>query len=426
MANWGFLEVLTLNFKLSSSSSNKSYLTARQLRNFIKLAASLVALLYFSYALKKIYEVPVYVTKIDAITSNCVIDSVRGIKIGIYRNYDREDKKSMKHDSIWESYNKKARFSGGVFVDGFCNVQRGTHSANKEKEEIILNALDSIYKRYEFSPIEAPNLIYLSIETTRRQKFYPPVLDIREYVDTLRGDIYIVHFDGTKRIVDSLYYKRVFDYSASKTVPNGSTCLSENYVATSEEDSMMIFNAELKTLSHGMPTYYVAEDISKLVEVIYVGEKKDSLQDIGIWKYVKSLTFDYVGPTEFSEHIIPEPDKITLSSISYWNSEKIQEIGRNGLRFHAKFPDMENKQEARIFILSAIVTGLGAMFLRYMWRILFDSYKWLAYKTRKIKLIKWIFLMTLIAFVIWLIMKLYISICYANVDPYEMFNHLVD
>ena len=64
MANWGFLEVLTLNFKLLSSSSNKSYLTARQLRNFIKLVASLVALLYFSYALKKIYEVPVYVTKI--------------------------------------------------------------------------------------------------------------------------------------------------------------------------------------------------------------------------------------------------------------------------------------------------------------------------------------------------------------------------
>ena len=175
-----------------------------------------------------------------------------------------------------------------------------------------------------------------------------------------------------------------------------------------------------------MPTYYVAEDISKLVEVIYVGEKKDSLQDVGIWKYVRNLTFDYAGPAEFSEHIIPEPDEITLSSIHYRNSAKIQEIGRNGLRFHAKFPDMENRQEARIFILSAIVTGLGAMFLRYLWRLLTDAYRLVINETGEKKRFKWFVIMAITALCGWFLYKLYISISYANVEPYGMFNSLVN
>lgn len=424
--NWGFLEVLSLKFKSSSSGNSKPFWNARRKTNAWKCAASLIALLYCSYALKKIYEVPVYVTKIDAITSNCVIDSARGVSIGIFRNYDREDKKSLMRDSVWESYNQKARFSGGVYVDGYCNIQRGAHSANKEKTEAVLNALDSICKDKDYTPIDAPNLFYLSIETTRRQKFYPPTLEIIEHVDTLRGDIIRSHFNGDKTIVDTLYYKRVFDYLVAKTIPNGNTCLSENYVATTNKDSLMIFSAEIKALSHGMPTYYVAEDISKLVEVIYVGEKKDSLQDVGIWKYVRNLTFDYAGPAEFSEHIIPEPDEITLSSIHYRNSAKIQEIGRNGLRFHAKFPDMENRQEARIFILSAIVTGLGAMFLRYLWRLLTDAYRLVINETGEKKRFKWFVIMAITALCGWFLYKLYISISYANVEPYGMFNSLVN
>ena len=74
------------------------------------------------------------------------------------------------------------------------------------------------------------------------------------------------------------------------------------------------------------------------------------------------LTFDFVGATDFSR-VDPEPDVITMSSITYSNPDKIEKISKNGLRFHAHFKELENVQSFRLFGLAALFSALIAMFV---------------------------------------------------------------
>ena len=74
------------------------------------------------------------------------------------------------------------------------------------------------------------------------------------------------------------------------------------------------------------------------------------------------LTFDFVGATDFSR-IDPEPDLITMSSITFSNPEKIEKISKNGLKFHAHFKELENVQSFRLFGLAALFSALIAMFI---------------------------------------------------------------
>ena len=138
------------------------------------------------------------------------------------------------------------------------------------------------------------------------------------------------------------------------------------------------------------------------------------------------MTIDYEGPTEFSDHIYPAPDSITLSSIIYKDKKKIEMIGRKGLRYHAKFPDMENRQESRIFVLSGIVTGLCALLLKYFWRLMSDCYsivkRILEKKPRVCKYINIIFFVIFAIILIWML----ISALTISVDPYDMYNTLIE
>ena len=74
------------------------------------------------------------------------------------------------------------------------------------------------------------------------------------------------------------------------------------------------------------------------------------------------LTIDFVGATDFS-NMNPEPDQITMSSISFWDPVKIEQISKNGLRFHAHFKELENVQSVRLFGLAALFSALIAMFI---------------------------------------------------------------
>ena len=56
-----------------------------------------------------------------------------------------------------------------------------------------------------------------------------------------------------------------------------------------------------------------------------------------------SLFIDFVGATEFSL-MDPIPDRTTISGISFFEPEKIEKIKTRGLLFHAKFVELENRQ----------------------------------------------------------------------------------
>lgn len=75
-----------------------------------------------------------------------------------------------------------------------------------------------------------------------------------------------------------------------------------------------------------------------------------------------TLTIDYVGATEFTD-MYPEPDLKTMSSIQFTDQDKIELIKQNGLQFHVKFKELENRQNVRLFFLTAIMGSLFVIFI---------------------------------------------------------------
>lgn len=101
------------------------------------------------------------------------------------------------------------------------------------------------------------------------------------------------------------------------------------------------------------PSWFRLEDISQSYYDIRLGSVLiDSI----------TLKFDFIGATNFSK-IRPEPDNVTMSSIEFTDPSKIMEIRTNGLKFYAKFIELENKQFIRMFVITTI---LGAMFMIFI------------------------------------------------------------
>ena len=425
--NWGYLSSIFCSLNISTFV--KDHLLKNRLpRNSVKFFLSFVALLYFGFALKKIYEVPVYVTKIDALASDVEFDKDRGITISILRNYDRNDKGTVRRDSVWYQWNSKSQFSGGVGIDGYGKAAQGISIGDEKRIAMVRDTLKHVYSKYNRTPIKDSRIVYLSIQTTKRQSLQPP--SPRKYIEHIDSCkdclLYTTFFNGYEAINDSIKYKDYFEYERKGMEEGYNSAICENIIAVSKEDSTISIHAGFSTTAFGSPNILVAEDISKFVEVIYVGDKKMNPDSLSLWSAVNNLIFDYSGPADFSNHIVPEPDEITLSSIRYTDSLKIQEIGRNGLRFHVNLPDMENKQESRIFILSAIVTALGALVLRYFWRIMNDLLKKLSNALQNRNILRVFIEVIILAGILWLIAQISIGVYYSNVNPFSMFNPLVD
>ena len=100
------------------------------------------------------------------------------------------------------------------------------------------------------------------------------------------------------------------------------------------------------------PSWFRLEDISQ----VYYDLKLESLTVDSI-----ILKFEFVGATDFSI-MKPQPDKITMSSIEFSDPQKILDIKLNGLKFHAKFKELENKQYIRVFFVTTILGGLLLIF----------------------------------------------------------------
>lgn len=77
------------------------------------------------------------------------------------------------------------------------------------------------------------------------------------------------------------------------------------------------------------------------------------------------IEIDCTGATDFSD-MYPQPDLKTMSSVIFTNEEKIRIIKSNGLKFHAEFKELKNKQNARVFVLSAVMSALIAIFVTFL------------------------------------------------------------
>lgn len=81
-----------------------------------------------------------------------------------------------------------------------------------------------------------------------------------------------------------------------------------------------------------------------------------------------TLSIDFLGATSFSA-MNPMPDKTTYSSIEFTNPASINEIKKNGLRFHADFIQMKELSARRSLFLSSVLSLLLSLFgcLLYNW-----------------------------------------------------------
>ena len=120
------------------------------------------------------------------------------------------------------------------------------------------------------------------------------------------------------------------------------------------------------------PRWGRLEDISQA----YVNIKLKSLTVDSIL-----LNIDFFGATDFSE-MDPKPDKITMSSVRFHDPAKIYKIRANGLKFHARFVELENFQYIRVFFVTAIMSSIFIILITFLILQYFKMSR--AYKKRKI------------------------------------------
>ena len=437
MKNFGFLSSIFTFFDAKDSPNinrEDKYLKKHLRVNFIRFIFTGVGLLFFGYALIKVYEVPVYYTKIDMVCNNCTPYEYGKLNIRLCRNYDRSDKSSLipELDSISKN-NEDDTYSGvsicGRFVPHY-------YSSNEKGDRVnrIKTMADSIMMSQRGKTMENPQMVYISILTSYRQYILP---SIRQYKDGsfncsdailsfgAISDIFksvdVLNIDKQYKLKDYFVY-----YNAERTTSENGYLINHYTMASEKDETFPVFISHYTRSFRRPSVWLTAEDISKLVEVIELGHsKRENDEYAGAWAFTNSITIDYVGPSEFSENITPEPDEKTLTYIRYTDKDKIEKIGREGLRYHVRFPDMENIQEARIFILSGLLTGLGALLARYLWRMLCDVHKMVnaripqRYKFRKWWVICVLVFMALIAYFVYMI---YVE---SNVNPFEVTNELM-
>lgn len=138
------------------------------------------------------------------------------------------------------------------------------------------------------------------------------------------------------------------------------------------------------------PRWLAMEDISQMYYTIQldVPRQKDSID----------LTIDFVGATEFLD-ILPEPDERSLSCIRYTDQNKIRKIANNGgLKVYCKFPEMENVQELRLFLLTTIIAIFVAQIFIYLYTLMEMRLKQKAFNVAKYIIIGLVFVTMVVLF----------------------------
>lgn len=202
--------------------------------------------------------------------------------------------------------------------------------------------------------------------------------------------------------IDSIRYK---GYIAScvfgiPSITSGDTIKTDIYFLTSTHKAATHTSRLAGTsFKYYKNTLIDARDISRAIETFHI------TGDIN----VRKLKFNFLGATEFSA-IYPEPDVVSVNSIEYNDSAKLSVIVKNGLAFHTKFPDMENKQQARTFAVTTLLTLLITLFLKYLYVLVVDWGRWLYDKKKRVFYI--LFVTMLLIPLLYVLFTLYFQIIF--------------
>ncbi|MBR1595446.1 MAG: hypothetical protein IJ665_01970 [Phocaeicola sp.] len=336
----------------------------------LKFALSLLAFLISCYVLLKIYQVPISYTKVNYAYSSWILDSNK-IDISLIRNYDLLSRNPLGSDGgelipsnivITSKNREKKRGNGALIVTGLLkrdSVRVGYSSNITEESAARLSQFLAEKNTVREFPVDSMNaMAYLSVYGNYRQSFYytnwihHPLLDYKK-----DADVRYVSYDGTKGKGDSARVHKYLNYTI--TEPVGRNGFKREYFATaSQSDTICPIVFFGSSSNYERPNVFTsAEDISKTVEVIELGGSTS--------RYVRNLTLDYRTPIALPSKFLPEPDEVTMHSIRYTDPAKIEWIGAEGLRTYVSFPNLENVQALRIFVIAGIVGALAALMIRY-------------------------------------------------------------
>ncbi len=336
----------------------------------LKFALSLLAFLISCYVLLKIYQVPISYTKVNYAYSSWIPDSNK-IDISLIRNYDLLSRNPLGSDGgelipsnivITSKNREKKRGNGALIVTGLLkrdSVRISNSSNISEEAAVRLSQFLAEKNTVREFPVDSMNaMAYLSVYGNYRQSFYytnwihHPLLDYKK-----DADVRYVSYDGTKGKGDSARVHKYLNYTI--TEPVGRNGFKREYFATaSQSDTICPIVFFGSSSNYERPNVFTsAEDISKTVEVIELGGSTS--------RYVRNLTLDYRTPIALPSKFLPEPDEVTMHSIRYTDPAKIEWIGAEGLRTYVSFPNLENVQALRIFVIAGIVGALAALMIRY-------------------------------------------------------------
>lgn len=260
-------------------------------------------------------------------------------------------------------------------------------------------------------------LFFLDINTSNRQYFSPFSFSkpkpyrLYEYDGILLKNPYLKEkYLGN----DTIWQDHIIGYSKTQKVAiNGVSAYQYHYIPPKDSIIYSMFYAKRHGYDKPNP-FITAEDISRAIEVFWFEGDKDSTIELEI----TSLTVDYIAPTEFST-MYPSPDITDVSKIVFTDPDKIDYIKKNGLRFHVHFPDYENLQEIRIFIVTLLLGGLLGLLLKLFYKLIrLHDEKVLSFVRKNKKtftIITWVF----VAIVILLFICIYI---HSNVDAFDLYN----
>ena len=336
----------------------------------LKFALSLIGVLISCYVLLKIYQVPISYTKVNYAYSSWKPDSNK-IDISLIRNYDllsrnplgSDEGELIPSDIVLTSKSKeKKRGNGALIITGLLKRDsvRISYSSNISEESVARLSQFLIEKNTvrEFPVDSMGAMAYISVYGNYRQSFYytnwihHPGLDYKK-----DADIKFLSYDGTEAKPDTVRVHKYLNYSISESV--GRNGFKREYFATASlfDTICPIYNFGPSTNYERPNVFTSAEDISKTIEVIKLGGST--------WRYVRNLTIDYRTPIALPSKFLPEPDEVTMHSIRYTDPAKITQIGINGLRTYVSFPNLENVQALRIFVVAGVVGALAALMIRY-------------------------------------------------------------
>lgn len=348
--NYNYLIAL-FNWKRDSKPKGNSAIIC------IKLILTLLGIIMTFVFLWKIYEVPIYHTNICIRHNTDSID----ISIKLVRDFDLHNHISKDTTSSkWKhgTHTGYLTFNGFAYTYDKDSLKQKSHNNMSHSLEsglrTTLNKQLQDSGAYHFID-NVKNIVFIQMSGTQRQ-FFRFINHVSKPSLTYNEGCYVIHHGDTLRQHWYCHYSNI-----NPNTPRGTFTINDVYTSGIKDDSTF-FEGVYYNSTFDKPNFFMtAEDHSKMIEEIHL-ENLDA-------KDIHKLDIDYKGAAEFGI-LLPQPDSMTISSIHYHTSEKINQIAKNGLKYQVRFTELENMQEIRIFFATMVLAGLWGIFFNLLYRLL--------------------------------------------------------